>query len=250
MGSSTSTSRGSLAPLRPFRQDYSYSTNYSYSTEYRNVTNHVDKDVKFLISLIEKIIEIYTISNFHEDLHKIPISGSSFLKSFITETIGSINTRELCYIFLQKLCYILTMLKDCEAKGDQGLYCFYMSLDIPNAEFYLKNYNLDIIPKEDLSIRPPEKQKVIEECCICFIENEQTFLPCYHKVCNECYTKINKCPICRTEFVQHGFVQHGVVKPKKSDSNSLKMVELRQLASLQIAKIVKTVLELPNFVEL
>jgi len=38
----------------------------------------------------------------------------------------------------------------------------------------------------------------MEECIICFEEtNKFIIFNCYHKVCVNCYPKINQCPLCR-----------------------------------------------------
>jgi hypothetical protein len=39
----------------------------------------------------------------------------------------------------------------------------------------------------------------MDECIICFEETADfSFYRCAHKVCNNCYAKLNKCPICNT----------------------------------------------------
>jgi len=39
----------------------------------------------------------------------------------------------------------------------------------------------------------------MEECIICFEErNEFMFYQCTHKVCKQCFPKIQSCPICQT----------------------------------------------------
>lgn len=38
----------------------------------------------------------------------------------------------------------------------------------------------------------------MEECIICFEETDQfIFFDCSHKVCNTCYPKLKRCPLCR-----------------------------------------------------
>ena len=36
----------------------------------------------------------------------------------------------------------------------------------------------------------------MEECIICFEENDFITLPCNHKVCVLCYPKLKRCPLC------------------------------------------------------
>jgi hypothetical protein len=36
----------------------------------------------------------------------------------------------------------------------------------------------------------------MEECIICFEENDFVTLPCNHKVCVLCYPKLKRCPLC------------------------------------------------------
>lgn len=38
------------------------------------------------------------------------------------------------------------------------------------------------------------------ECTICFVNEQNTFLPCTHKVCESCYEKIDECPFCRNKI--------------------------------------------------
>ena len=39
----------------------------------------------------------------------------------------------------------------------------------------------------------------MDECIICFEDTADfSFYRCAHKVCNNCYAKLNKCPICNT----------------------------------------------------
>jgi hypothetical protein len=41
-------------------------------------------------------------------------------------------------------------------------------------------------------------------CKICYNNNENTFLSCcLNKMCNDCYSKINKCPWCRTDIINN-----------------------------------------------
>jgi len=46
----------------------------------------------------------------------------------------------------------------------------------------------------------------IDECCICYeVQQHETLshnmcLTCVANMCTNCYSKINKCPICRTAF--------------------------------------------------
>jgi hypothetical protein len=42
----------------------------------------------------------------------------------------------------------------------------------------------------------------MEECMICFSDtNEFMFYPCTHKVCKECFGKLNKCPLCNVTCI-------------------------------------------------
>jgi hypothetical protein len=36
----------------------------------------------------------------------------------------------------------------------------------------------------------------MEECIICFEENDFVTFPCNHKVCVLCYPKLKRCPLC------------------------------------------------------
>lgn len=59
-------------------------------------------------------------------------------------------------------------------------------------------YDID----EDIDL---EKQLVetTEECIICYYDkhiNEYIVLECNHKLCIDCYIKLNKCPICLKPF--------------------------------------------------
>ena len=36
----------------------------------------------------------------------------------------------------------------------------------------------------------------MEECIICFEENDFITFPCNHKVCVLCYPKLKRCPLC------------------------------------------------------
>ena len=38
------------------------------------------------------------------------------------------------------------------------------------------------------------------ECTICFVNEQNTVLPCAHKVCENCYEKITECPFCRNKI--------------------------------------------------
>jgi len=43
----------------------------------------------------------------------------------------------------------------------------------------------------------------MEECIICFEERDDfKFYSCSHKVCVECYHKINKCPLCQANKIE------------------------------------------------
>lgn len=42
----------------------------------------------------------------------------------------------------------------------------------------------------------------MEECIICFEERDNfSFYSCSHKVCDTCYHKINKCPLCQASKI-------------------------------------------------
>lgn len=41
----------------------------------------------------------------------------------------------------------------------------------------------------------------MEECIICFEEREPIAFPCGHKVCDVCYPKLKRCPLCNYEVI-------------------------------------------------
>ncbi|EFC45085.1 predicted protein [Naegleria gruberi] len=60
----------------------------------------------------------------------------------------------------------------------------------------------------------------VEECIVCFSEpRDITILPCKHKcVCHECFSRIDKCPICRTNV--RSFLTDGGNTTTESDPNT------------------------------
>ena len=38
------------------------------------------------------------------------------------------------------------------------------------------------------------------ECTICYVNAQDTLLPCSHSVCQSCYEHIELCPFCRTKI--------------------------------------------------
>ena len=43
----------------------------------------------------------------------------------------------------------------------------------------------------------------MDECIICFEERDEfKFYSCSHKVCDECYYKINQCPLCQANKIE------------------------------------------------
>jgi hypothetical protein len=55
----------------------------------------------------------------------------------------------------------------------------------------------------------------MEECIICFEEtNPFVFFPCAHKVCQTCYKRMVRCPICNTVDPENQVVRY--VQPQQS----------------------------------
>ena len=44
---------------------------------------------------------------------------------------------------------------------------------------------------------------VITECTICYVNPQDTLLPCSHSVCQSCYEHIESCPFCRTKIIKN-----------------------------------------------
>jgi len=50
-----------------------------------------------------------------------------------------------------------------------------------------------------------EKNNILEDCPVCLdpIATDNIIIPvCFHNICNACYTKCKKCPICRDKYIK------------------------------------------------
>ena len=75
-----------------------------------------------------------------------------------------------------------------------------------------------------------EKQLVdnTEECIICYYNknaNEYIIFECNHKVCIECYRKLNKCPICLKPFDR----QIEIITSTSSTRATISTIDNRQI---------------------
>ena len=55
----------------------------------------------------------------------------------------------------------------------------------------------------------------VEECCICFTDKKMKFLPCTHKFCYECSSKLTKCPLCRIDLP--------LIRPNKRPNSTIEV---------------------------
>jgi hypothetical protein len=58
----------------------------------------------------------------------------------------------------------------------------------------------------------------MEECIICFEENDFVTLPCNHKVCVLCYPKLKRCPLCNITINETIVIEVNPVSPSVSVS--------------------------------
>ena len=74
----------------------------------------------------------------------------------------------------------------------------------------------------------------MEECMVCF-EERQDFksYSCNHKLCSECYNKINNCPLCKSHKIEVVIIQPTtVVTSVQTTYNSLKCLICVMLTTL------------------
>ncbi len=58
-----------------------------------------------------------------------------------------------------------------------------------------------------------------EECIICYYNKpliEYVIFDCKHKVCLQCYSLINKCPVCLKPFDKKDIVIHPIYIPREN----------------------------------
>ncbi|KAG2377609.1 hypothetical protein C9374_009125 [Naegleria lovaniensis] len=99
-----------------------------------------------------------------------------------------------------------------ETDYDRELYCLYVICNFnryENAEegvYYRGNVvkifaqtESELFELEEVYGADENDENEVEECIVCFSEpREVILLPCKHKcVCHECFSRIDKCPICR-----------------------------------------------------
>ncbi|KAF0983494.1 hypothetical protein FDP41_010559 [Naegleria fowleri] len=100
-----------------------------------------------------------------------------------------------------------------ETDYDRELYCLYVICNFnryENAEegvYYRGNVvkifaqtESELFELEEVYGADENDENEVEECIVCFSEpREVILLPCKHKcVCHECFSRIDKCPICRS----------------------------------------------------
>lgn len=75
---------------------------------------------------------------------------------------------------------------------------------IKKVKYYKSNKKKKNYYKILFNLKDIIKNKIKEDifCKICFIEEEKISLNCcINKICITCHNKLNKCPWCRTEFI-------------------------------------------------
>jgi len=103
--------------------------------------------------------------------------------------------------------------EDLESDYDCEVQCLYVICNFKKYEnseegvYYRSNIvkifaqtESEIFELEEVYGADDNDSNEVEECIVCFTEpREITLLPCKHKcVCHECFSRIDKCPICRS----------------------------------------------------
>ena len=153
--------------------------------------NSLIRDITFLVNLShdvsEKIIKFDNIPICVNNKNVAPI-----LLSWVNFTIPYLKNKSHYVEFLSKITNLLIkMTKLPKNISKVELYLFYSSHD------YSMEIDFDDINIEE-SKEIKEFKDVKEECGICLDEKKMVSMNCKHKVCYDCYSKIDKCPFCRS----------------------------------------------------
>ena len=63
----------------------------------------------------------------------------------------------------------------------------------------------------------------MEECIICFEEKlDFRFYTCGHKLCTQCYHKINTCPLCQSTKIEVVVIQPTSIQSIQTTYNSIR----------------------------